>query len=482
MTLPYEQFLDTKRPAICAGGVEIAPTDLSPRLFPYQRDVVTWALRLGKAALFEERGLGKTIQQCEWARVVQQRTGGRVLIACPLAVAHQTIAEARELLGMGITYVRTQAEVNAAPTPIVITNYDRLLDKHFDPSAFAGVVLDESSILKHYTSATRNYLTRAFAGTPYRLACTATPSPNDIVELGNHSEFLGVMSAGDMLTKFFIRDSNRASTFRLRGHAVKDFWAWVTDWAVCLSRPSDLNPTYSDEGYDLPPLHLVPHRVSVDHTRAWQPDKNGQMPMFLDGAASATAMWAEKRATIADRAAEVAAIVARVPANEPIIIWHLTDAERDALKVAVPEAVIVTGSQAPEVKERLLSDFTNGRARIISTKPSIAGFGLNWQHCNQMIFASIDHKFEVFYQALGRCHRYGQFRPVHAHVVYAESEETVLANLQRKWGMHLAMQQEVVAAMRASGLAARAWRRDTPDGTQPIIVPSWIRSLHGDVL
>ncbi|MBK9944380.1 MAG: DEAD/DEAH box helicase [Kouleothrix sp.] len=474
--MQYTDFLHRKRPTVVPGGLSISPADLSPQLFPYQRDVVAWALRLGKAALFEERGLGKTIQQLEWARVAQQHTQGRVLIACPLAVAHQTIAEARTHLDLGVTYVRTQAEVDVAETPIVITNYDRLLNRHFTPEAFAGIVLDESSILKHYTSATRNYLTQAFAQTPYRLACTATPSPNDIVELGNHSEFLGVMSAGDMLTKFFIRDSNRASTFRLRGHAVKDYWAWVTEWAVCLSRPSDLNPAYSDTGYDLPQLQLLPHRVSVDHTRAWQPDRNGQLPMFLDGAASATAMWGEKRATIADRAAKVADIVAKIPDNEPIIIWHLTDAERDVLKAAVPEAVIVTGSQAPEVKERLLSDFTSGRARIISTKPSIAGFGLNWQHCNQMIFASIDHKFEVFYQALGRCHRYGQTRPVHAHVVYAESEETVLGNLQRKWSQHLAMQQEVIAAMRTSGLAARAWRRDTPDGTRPVVVPEWVRS------
>lgn len=474
--MQYAAFLDSKRPIVTPGGVQVAPVDLSPRLFPYQRDAVTWALRLGKVALFEERGLGKTIQQCEWARVVHERTGGRVLIVCPLAVAHQTIAEARALLDLGITYVRSQAEADAAETPIVITNYDRLLDKHFVPAAYVGIVLDESSILKHFTSATRNYLTSAFARTPYRLACTATPSPNDIVELGNHSEFLGVMTAGDMLTKFFIRDSNRASTFRLRGHAVKDFWAWVTEWAICLSRPSDLNPNYSDEGYNLPPLQLIPHRVGVDHTRAWQPDKTGQIPMFLDGAASATAMWGEKRATIADRAAAVADIVSKIPADEPIIIWHLTDAERDALKAAVPEAVIVTGSQRPEVKEQLLSDFTNGRARIISTKPSIAGFGLNWQHCRHMVFASIDHKFEVFYQALGRCHRYGQHREVFAHVVYAESEETVLANLQRKWQQHLAMQHEVVAAMRASGLAARAWRRDTPEGTRELIVPAWMRS------
>ena len=265
--------------------------DVSPVLFEWQREVVRWALHLGKAALFEECGLGKTFQQIEWARHIAGRTGGKVLILAPLAVAHQTVAEGAKL-GVAVRYCREQRESDAATEQIIVTNYDML--GAFDASRFVGVVLDESSILKSFTGATKRKIIGAFARTPYKLACTATPAPNDHIELGNHAQFLDVMASNEMLSRWFINNSMKAGNYRLKKHAEKDFWRWVTSWAVCISNASDLG--YSDEGFDLPPMNVIGDVVEVDHTRAFE---HGQL--FVDGNLSATAMWREKAATAGDR-------------------------------------------------------------------------------------------------------------------------------------------------------------------------------------
>ncbi len=474
--MTYEEYLAAKIPAARTAGFEAPLGDLPPvpLLFDWQQAIVQWSLRLGRAAVFAERGLGKTRIQLAWADQVARHSGRPVIILCPLAVAHQTIQEGAAL-DIGVTYVRGQPQVDAAPTPIVIANYEMALAGAFDLEGFGAVVLDESSRLKEFTSKTRRVLTEAFARTPYRLCCTATPSPNDTTELGQTAEFLGVMTSGEMLTRWFIRDSQHANNLRLKGHAAKAFWQWVASWAVCLSRPSDLDPRYSDEGYELPPLDLQFEQVAADHSRAWRdPGDDGQAALFVDGNRSATDLWREKRATLPARMRRAVEILATAP-DEPWIIWHDTDYERDAIRAALPEATIVTGSQAPDEKEALLHLFGEGHARVMATKPRIAGWGLNWQHCNRVIWLGVTHQFEAFYQALGRTHRFGQRRPVHAHVIYAESEAGIVESLQRKWSHHEQMHAAMVAAVRDSGLngVGPAYALETDVETETARGASW---------
>lgn len=446
---PYQTFLTEKQVALQASGFDVAPEAVHPALFPFQRAIVPWAVRLGRAAIFAERGLGKTFMQLEWGRLVAEETGTKILLVCPLAVAHQTIDEGAKL-NIPVTFVRTQAEVDAAPTALLITNYDMLIRDVFDMSQFGGIILDESSILKAFNSRTKQFLIAACQHIPYKLCCTATPSPNDPVELGNHAEFLGVMSSGEMLTRWFIRDSQKANNLRLKGHAVKSFWEWVATWAVCISTPDDLG--FDGSAYHLPPLHLHYEMVNVNHARAWEVVENdGQAHMFIDTKLSATNMWQEKRHTLDGRAARAAEIIRAEP-NETWLIWHDTDYERDALQAAIPEATTVTGAQDPEEKETRLHAFTTGAARIMSTKASIAGWGLNWQHCARVVFMGVTHKFEEFYQALGRTHRFGQTRPVEVYIIYAESETDIVQSLNDKWKKHTEMHREMSAAMRSVGL------------------------------
>ena len=452
MLADYQALVSGRIESARPTGFDVPVGGLPNMLFDWQQAIVRWATRLGRAAIFAQVGLGKTFMQVAWANAVSRHTGGRVLIICPLAVSHQTIAEAARL-GIGVTGVRSRDGADASPSPIVITNYDMAIrEGAFDFSRFTAIVLDESSRLKGYTSRTRRFLTEACAGIPFRLCCTATPSPNDTTELGQTAEFLGVMTSGEMLTRWYIRDSQHANELRLKGHAVKHFWQWVATWAVCLNRPSDLGACYSDEGYLLPPLRIHYQEVEADHSRAWsQVDEHGQVSLYLDGNRSATAMWREKRETLPARIRRAAAIVATAP-DRPWIIWHETDRERDAIQAAIPEAVIVTGSQQPEEKERLLTDFASGRARILATKPKIGAWGLNLQHCADVVFVGPTHKWEELYQAIGRCHRYGQHQSVNVHLVYAESETGIMENLHQKWEKHEAMHEQMIAAVREHGL------------------------------
>lgn len=449
----YQQFLASKHTAVRPVGVDVDAAAVHPALFPFQRDIVCWAVRLGRAALFEECGLGKTFQQLEWARLVAAETGGKVLILAPLAVAHQTISEAAKL-DITLAYVRSQDEADAAG-PLVITNYDMI--KAFDASQFAGVVLDESSILKAFSGATKKRLITMFQHTPYRLACTATPSPNDVVELGNHAEFLGVMESHEMLARWFINDQGKAGSYRLKGHATADYWRWVTSWAVCISKPSDLGPQYDDGGFLLPPLELHETVVAVDYSRAHEHGR-----LFLDDTVSATAIWAEKRSTLAERVAAAAAII-RLEPEEPWIVWCDTNDEADALQRLLPDAIEVRGSQTLAEKERRLNAFTDGQSRIIITKAEIAGFGLNWQHCGRQVFAGVNFSFEKLYQSLRRSLRYGRHAPVVAHLIYSETEGNVRATLRAKQEAHTAMQQQMNAAMLEHGL----FRDDAAKALQP---------------
>lgn len=459
--LNYDDFINSKRETVKPFGFSLPSSAINPMLFDYQRDIVRWALRLGRAAIFAECGLGKTPMQLEWAQQVAHHTGGSVLILTPLAVAHQTIREAGKF-GVNAVYCRSQEEAEASGSAIIVANYE-ILDK-FDADAFAGVVLDESSILKAFTGKTKRQLLASFAETPYRLACTATPAPNDHLELGNHADFLGIMPSNEMISRWFINDSMAAGSYRLKEHAAQSFWRWVTSWAVCIEVPSDLGDGYSDEGFILPPLEIVEHIVKVDNRRAFNDGR-----LFVDATVSATQMWAEKRETQIDRVRAAVDLLA-TDTQSPWIVWCDTNSEADILKGCLPEAVEVRGSDSVDAKRRKLEAFTDGEARIIITKPDIAGFGLNWQHCTNQVFVGVTYSFEKFYQALRRSYRFGVKSPVYAHVIIAESEGNVAEVLKRKREDHQILQKEMSAAMRQNGFSTEGEREELRDVEEDIAV------------
>lgn len=441
----YIEFLQSKIKTATPAGFDVDESTLNPRLFPFQRAVVRWALKLGKAALFEERGLGKTIQELEWAAQVSNHTGGKVIILTPLAVAHQHIREANKF-GYTATYCQDADAIG--DNNIIVTNYERL-DK-FDPTAFAGVVLDESSILKAYTGKTKQSIINAFIDTPYKLAASATPAPNDHLELGNHADFLNIMPSNEMISRWFINDTMAAGSYRLKNHAAADFWKWLTSWAVCLSHPRDIGDEYDVAGYDLPELQITEHVLSAAQEsidRAWAEGR-----LMPDTSPTATTLHKVKRESLADRIEKTRELVDALTPDEPVIIWCHTNYEADALVDAFPDALEVRGSHSIKIKEERLEAFTNGDNRMIITKPSIAGFGLNWQHCNRMIFAGMNFSFEEIYQAIGRSHRFGQTNIVNVDLIYAETEGNVLQTIQRKQEQFEEMQSQMNNAMKAHGL------------------------------
>lgn len=442
----YDAFLAGKSQAAVPVGFT-PPVHLNPHLRPFQAHVVAWAVRQGRAALFEDCGLGKTLQQLEWARQVVEHTGGRVLLLAPLAVTAQTVAEGKRF---GIKAQYASSGIQVGGRGIYVTNYERL--EGFHPGDFQGVVLDESSILKAFSGKTKVALVDSFKATPYRLACTATPAPNDVVELGNHAEFLGVMDSQEMLARWFINDTANTGTYVLKGHAAEDFWRWVATWAVCLSKPSDLvdpatGQPFSDEGYVLPELRIFEHVVKGP-VEAPPP---GQL-FALEEAVNATSLARQLKKTIPQRAARAAELV-KAEANEPWVLWCNTDAEADALCEALPRAVEVRGSQPPNVKAERLEDFSEGRTRTLVTKPRIAGFGLNWQHGARMVFVGLSYSYEQLYQVLRREWRFGQKREVHAHIVVSGSEAGVYEVVKAKQAAHREQQAAMVRAMREVQLA-----------------------------
>lgn len=429
--MTYQEFLSRKAVSAKPHGLQSVP-ELHPILFGWQRRVVEFALLQGRAALFLDTGLGKTLCQLEWAR----RVPGKKLILAPVAVAPQTVREGREKLGIDVVHSRD----GSTGPDITITNYERL--HLFDPGEFTGIVLDESSILKSFTGKTRNMLVDQFRHTPYRLACTATPSPNDHTELGNHAEFLGVMTTGQMQSRWFINDTGDTGTWRLKGHATCDFWRWVSTWASCISKPSDIG---GDDGpFELPPITTAMHTVEFE---ARPSVETGSLFGFTE--LSATNIHADKRATLRKRV-ELAAELADT--SDYCLIWCESNDESAALAKAITGAVEVRGSDDPDDKEFKLDSFSRGQTRVLVTKPSIAGFGLNWQHCNHVIFASLSYSYESFYQAVRRTWRFGQKRQVHVDVVIADSEQGVWRTIREKMGNH----EEMKSAMRQAALSKAA--------------------------
>ena len=426
--MTYDDFIRAKASTQVASGFD--PVAIKPHLFDFQRAIVEWACKRGRAAIFADTGLGKTAIQSEWARQVAGFTGGRVLILAPLCVAQQTVEEEARF-ETSIKYCRDESQTEG---DIIITNYEMV--EHFDITSYAGVVLDESSILKSHDSKTRAKIIAMFRDTPYKLSCTATPSPNDHMELGNQAEFLGVMSAVEMLAMFFVHDGGDTSQWRLKGHGKTRFWEWMSKWSVCIRNPADLG--FDGSAYILPGLQLHEHVIESPEALPGQ--------LFAGLAQTLTERRDAKRQSIDERIALAAELVNSH--DRPAIVWcHLND-ESKALAAAIPDAVEVTGSMSADEKERAIMAFTHGEKRVIVSKASICGWGMNWQHCRDMVFAGLDDSFESYYQAVRRCYRFGQKHVVDVHLISAESEGAVKANLERKQEQANDMAESMVSHMR----------------------------------
>lgn len=454
----YEEFLSAKRLMAEAIGFKVPRSKLNPMLFDFQKDIVLWALERGKAAVFAHTGLGKGPIQMEWARLVCEHTSGDVLILAPLAVAQQFKPEAAKF-HEEVTLCRS---ANDCRPGINITNYERL--DQFDVSRFAGVALDESSCIKDWTSKNTGTLIERLRNTPFKLCSSATPSPNDHAELGTHAELLDVMERSKMLAMFFEHDGGETSKWSLKGHGKKPFWQWVSTWAVCLKKPSDLG--YDDSAYELPPLNLFEHIVRVDHSIA----TDGMLFRCPD--LSATGLHKELRLTCEDRAARVAELVSEKP-DAPWLLWCNTNYEADAIKALMPDVAEVRGSDSPEKKEAMLNGFSTGSIKRLLSKPEIAGFGLNWQHCGDMAFVGLSYSFEQVFQAIRRCWRFGRQGAVNAHIIVAETEGAVLAALRRKEAQYEELQAEMNAAMREEQLKSRGKIKRHNHETR-MVLPTWL--------
>lgn len=407
----YEGFLASKARGVFDAGEGIERSDLHPNLFDWQAEVTAWALRKGRAAVFADCGLGKTFMQVEWARHAAART----LIQAPLSVARQTVREAAKL-DLDVRYVRSPEQ--ATGPGVWITNYE--MADRFDPSGFGAVVLDESSILKNVDGRLRQRLTAQWAAVDRRLACTATPAPNDVTELCNHAEFLGAMTRPEMLAHFFVNDEfHGRSRWRLKGHARDRFYEWMAGWAVGLRRPSDLG--WPDDGYALPEL-----RIHADVVQADVEPVDGQLFPSLGGVSGRAKV---RKATAADRV-DRAASLAEAPGQW--LVWCGLNTEADAITARVEGAVNVTGAMTPDAKAEALEAFQDGEIRVLVTKPSIAGFGMNFQQCHRMVFVGLSDSYEAYYQAIRRCWRFGQSRPVDVHIVVSHLEKEIVDNVRAK--------------------------------------------------
>jgi DNA modification methylase len=410
--MTYEEFLRTKKTGFAGCGFE--PQNINPELFEYQAAVVRWALMKGRAALFEDCGLGKTIQQLEWARQASEYTSMPVMILAPLAVSQQTVREGAKF-GYQVTLCETQADVKPG---INITNYQKL--DRFNATVFSGVVLDESSILKNFTGSTRTAIIEAFSRTDFRLACTATPAPNDHMELGNHAEFLGVMTRVEMLSMYFCHDGGDTAQWRIKGHAKKDFWAWVCSWAVMVRKPSDIG--FEDTGFDLPPLNYVEHLVKGNA-------ENAGMLFGLD-AATLEERRASRRFSIDSRVAKAKELADGN--DDQWLIWCDLNDESDAISAAIPDSVAVAGSDTDEHKSISMEKFAAGEIRVLVTKPKICGFGMNFQSCHNIAFVGLSDSYEAMYQSVRRCYRFGQKHAVNVHIITSEGDGATLHNIKRK--------------------------------------------------
>lgn len=461
----YASFIESKTKKINPTGFE--PRKLNDRMSQWQSDSVRWACRLGRASFFWDCGLGKSLAQLAWADAIIREGHGKMgLILCPLAVAQQTKREAEKFaIETECRVVREQAEVRPG---INITNYDRL--ERFDPSVFDLVVCDESGILKGRGMAkTKKKIVSAFGNTRFRLACTATPAPNDLTELAGHSEFMGLMREQEMLSMFFVHDSGHTQEWRLKGHGAKAFWRWVSSWAVSISKPSDLGEQFSDEGYILPPLDIEEIVIEDDDENL----PNGFL--FNKGSLSATGVHAEKRSTARKRAEAVAERVNMT--SEPFLIWCDTDYEADELNELIKNAEEIRGSDSVDRKEEVMVGFTSGAIKRVISKPSLSGHGLNLQHCCKQSFIGLSWSFEQLYQAIRRCWRFGQRNPVNVYIYSTETEYAINAAVWGKQKMHEAMKSEMAGLVREfqqENVYGVTQLKKREEDAIEMTVPSWL--------
>lgn len=427
--MDYEKFLETKKKVIEENGIHIDKKEFNKMLFEFQKDITFCTLKKGRYAVWADCGLGKTPMQLEIANQVHKNTKGNVLILAPLAVTQQTKREG-EKFGIDVNICRTQED---AVNGINITNYEML--EHFNAEAFECIILDESSILKSFNSKTKLALIEKFKNTPYRFSYTATPSPNDIEELGNQAEFLGIMSRKEMLSTYFVHDGGDTSKWRLKGHAKEVFWEWVANWAVVITKPSDLG--YGDNNFKLPALNMIEHKTQKDCHFIGE-----QVSLFAQTALSLVERRNARRETLSERVQITADIVNN--STEQFIVWCDLNAESEALKKAIAGSVEVKGSDKTDHKINSALDFASGKIRVIISKPSIFGWGINWQQCHNMCFVGLSDSYEQFYQAVRRCYRFGQTKEVNVHIVISEKEGAVLDNIKRKENQAEEMIREMV--------------------------------------
>lgn len=442
----YADFLKAKVRLAPVSGFEIEDADVNPILKAHQRDIVRWAVRGGRRAIFAAFGLGKSVIQIEILRIVTEKVSGRGLIVLPLGV-RQEFRRDGNMLGVDIKFIRRIEE--AGETGLYMTNYETIRDGKLDPNEFQAVSLDEASVLRSYGSKTYQTFLSLFSASRFRFVATATPSPNRYKELIHYAGFLGIMDTGQALTRFFQRDSTQANNLTLYPHKEREFWLWLNSWAIFLQRPSDLG--YSDEGYDLPPFRVIYHEVQTNLADGGE-DRDGQALLFRDSAIGVIGASKEKRDTLSARIAKMREILDAAP-DDHFILWHDLEDERRAIEAAVPGAVSVYGSQDLDAREQSIVDFSDGKFQYLAAKPVIAGSGCNFQrHCHKAVFLGIGFKFNDFIQAVHRVHRFLQSRPVEIHIIYAESEREVLRTLQAKWERHDQMVEKMTDIIRAHGL------------------------------
>lgn len=448
--MEYIEFLKSKMAISSQSGFDIDKNEITESLYPHVKDTVIWAIKGGCRAIFSNFGMHKTVTQLEIVRLIIKREGGKGLIVCPKRVVGEFLSQSEEHIQMKVTYVRTMKEVLSCPTDIMITNYERVRDGDIDTSYFIVASLDEASVLRGYGTKTYQTFLPLFGAVPYKFVATATPAPNKYKEMIHYAGYLGVMDTGQALTRFFQRDSTKANNLTLYPHKEKEFWLWVSTWALVLTKPSDLG--YPDDGYDLPELNIYEEVVNVDNSTAGA-DRDGQVKMFRQAALGLADAARERRDNMDEKIARVVEIINR-PENKDghFLIWHDLEAERHALCKAISGCKAVYGSQDDDEADKIINDFKEGGLKYLAAKPEMLGEGINFQyHCHKAIMF-IDYKFNDKYQAIHRIHRFMQQHPVDLYLVYAESEGEIFKSFMEKWKQHNEMVENMVAIVRENGL------------------------------
>lgn len=450
--MTYKEFLESKIELAQDSGFEVNPADINKALKPHQRDAVIWALKGGRRALFESFGLGKTIQEIEFCKQVIDHEGGRALIVLPLGVKQEFTQDAVNVLGYDApVYCRSMEEVESCDSSIVLTNYERVRDGDIRPDYFVATSLDEASVLRSFGSKTYQTFLDKFKNVPYKLVATATPSPNKYKELIHYAGYLEIMDTGQALTRFFQRDSTKANNLTLYPNMEDEFWLWVSSWALFITKPSDVNPEYSDDGYVLPPLDVRWHEIPIHYGDT--SDKTGQMQLFTEAAAGLKEAAEVKRNSIDQRVEKMKEIV-ESSSEEHFLLWHDLESERKAILKAIPEVVDIYGSQDYDIREKRVIDFAQGRIKLFATKKSISGSGCNFQrYCHREIFLGIDYEFNDFIQAVHRCYRFLQIDTVVIDIIYMENERQIKEALLEKWKNHNHMVKKMTDIVKKYGLS-----------------------------